>query len=152
MCSKDGFCGRLSLPRRGLPPSPREGSIDESVMSATGTTVLELAGRWLLATALVLGTATIGWLVMWVVVLSSIPFFRELIHGSPLKLAKEKAEREGREKLAQQEAGANVEPTTTAQRSPGVVAAAQSAGPDVAAAAEQREPAPREAGGKDKDV
>ena len=62
----------------------------------------------------------------------------------------EKAEREGREKLAQQEAGANVEPTTTAQQSPGVVAAAQSAGPDVAAAAEQPEPALRAAGGKDK--
>ena len=129
-----------------------EVAFDESVMSATGTTVLELAGRWFLATALVLGTATIGWLVMWVVVLSSIPFFRELIHGSPLKLAKEKAEREGREKLAQQEAGANVEPTTTAQQSPGVVAAAQSAGPDVTAAAEQPEPAPRAAGGKDKDA
>jgi hypothetical protein len=33
-------------------------------------------GRWLLAVGLVLGTVAVGWLVMWSLVLSSIPFFR----------------------------------------------------------------------------
>ena len=32
--------------------------------------------RWLLAVSLVVGTIAVGWLVMWSLVLSSIPFFR----------------------------------------------------------------------------
>jgi hypothetical protein len=35
-----------------------------------------MQARWVLAVLLVMGTSLLGWLIMWVAVLSSIPFFR----------------------------------------------------------------------------